>query len=145
AAAGISVTNFKRGGRLATITGNLIRNLKRREFEPVDKRGVGISVEADGVVSNNVIENAPSCGLALGWGDYRRDIIAAQNIIRNAKIGVLVSSGSGLGPALITGNLITGSQDGAIRTAKLSVPHGPDLAKTAPTSGNITVSQNVTG
>ena len=33
AATGIEVTNFKEGGRLATVQGNIIRNLFRREHE----------------------------------------------------------------------------------------------------------------
>ncbi|MEQ1615252.1 MAG: TIGR03808 family TAT-translocated repetitive protein, partial [Hyphomicrobiaceae bacterium] len=41
AATGISVTNFNEGGRLAVVQGNLVRNLFRREQEPVDKRGDG--------------------------------------------------------------------------------------------------------
>jgi len=144
AATGISVTNFQQGGRLATVTNNLVRNLKRREFEQVDKRGIGIAVEADSIVSGNVIENAASCGLALGWGPFRRDIIAAQNIIRNAKIGVLVSGDPNAGPCLISGNLITNTRAGAIRTARYAVPFGPDLAKSSQTLHGITISQNLT-
>ena len=53
AATGISVTNFQEGGRLSVIQGNLIRNLFRREYEKEDKRGEGIGVEADAVVSGN--------------------------------------------------------------------------------------------
>jgi putative cofactor-binding repeat protein len=43
AATGISVTNFNEGGRLAVVQGNLIRHLFRREQEPEDKRGHGIT------------------------------------------------------------------------------------------------------
>ncbi len=57
AAMGISVTNFKQGGRLAVVQGNLIRNLFFRK--DVDLRGIGIAVEADSVVSGNVVEGAP--------------------------------------------------------------------------------------
>ncbi len=71
AASGIAVTNFNEGGRLAAVQGNIIRNLKRREAEPVDKRGEGISVEADAVVSGNVIEGAPTAGIIGGWGEYQ--------------------------------------------------------------------------
>lgn len=143
AATGISVTNFKQGGRLATITGNLIRDLKRREFEPVDKRGVGISVEADSVVSNNTIENAPSAGIVLGWGAYRRDLLASQNIIRNAKVGILVSADPEGGPTLITSNVITGSTHGAIRKARLDAPFGPHLSNGMATETGLMISQNV--
>lgn len=143
AATGVSVTNFNVGGRLATVTGNLIRNLKRREFEPHDKRGVGISVEADSLVANNVIENAPSAGLALGWGPYRRDLIATQNIIRNAKVGILVSADATAGPTLISGNLISGSTAGAIRKADGDRPVGQDLITDTKALAGVTLSQNI--
>jgi putative cofactor-binding repeat protein len=42
---------FQRGRPSAVVQGNLIRNLVRREQEPDDKRGEGIAVEADAVVS----------------------------------------------------------------------------------------------
>jgi len=79
AATGVSVTNFNEGGRLSVVQGNLIRNLFRREKEPVDKRGEGISVEADSVVSGNVIESAPTCGIMVGWGRYMRNCMITQN------------------------------------------------------------------
>lgn len=127
AASGISVTNFDHGGRLATVTGNIIRDLERREFEPVDKRGIGISVEADSVVANNVIENAPTAGLVLGWGTYRRDLVAAQNIIRNAAIGILVSDAEHAGKVLLSANLISNSANGAIRLGQHHNAVGKDL------------------
>jgi uncharacterized secreted repeat protein (TIGR03808 family) len=80
AATGVSVTNFNDGGRLAVVQGNLIRNLFRREQEKEDKRGVGIGVEADAVVSGNTIENAPTVGIQIGWGAYMRDVSATGNV-----------------------------------------------------------------
>ena len=65
AAIGVSVTNFNRGGRLAIVQGNLIRNLlsmRPAGTDPEDGAGIGISVEADTAVTNNVIENAPFAG-----------------------------------------------------------------------------------
>ncbi|HRN84257.1 MAG TPA: TIGR03808 family TAT-translocated repetitive protein [Hyphomicrobium sp.] len=128
AASGISVTNFNEGGRLAVVQGNLIRDLFRREHEPVDVRGIGIGIEADTVVSGNVIENAPSAGISAGWGPYLRDVSISGNLIRNAGIGIAVSSDAAGGACLISNNMISGTQDGAIRTMEHAVPHGPDLA-----------------
>ena len=57
AAVGVSVTNFDKGGRLAVVQGNLIRNLLRQQppgSDPNDTLGIG--VEADTVVTGNVIE-----------------------------------------------------------------------------------------
>lgn len=144
AAMGVSVTNFKQGGRLAVVQGNLIRNLFLRK--DVDSRGVGIAVEADSVVSNNVIEGAPAYGILIGWGSYLRDVTVTDNLIRNAHIGIGVSADSRTGPTLITDNLITGSKEGAIRAMNGATPIGPDLARAnAETYRNIAAFSNVTG
>jgi uncharacterized secreted repeat protein (TIGR03808 family) len=141
AATGLVVTNFNNGGRLAVIQGNLVRNLKRREHEPVDKRGEGIAVEADAVVSNNVIENAPTCGIMIGWGRHMREVIATGNLIRRARIGIAVSGDAGGGQCLLTNNLISQAREGAIRAMDLARPVGADLVS-GKTPRNITVSGN---
>ena len=64
--------------------------------------------------SGNVIENAPGFGIAIGWVSYLRDVSVTDNLIRNAHIGIRVSTDPSAGTALITDNLITGSNDGAI-------------------------------
>lgn len=143
AATGISVTNFNDGGRLAVVQGNLIRNLFRREEEPEDKRGHGIAVEADTAVVGNTIENAPTAGLIIGWGQYVRDVVATGNLIRAAKVGILVSDQGGA--CLLASNMISGASDGAIRTMDgAGNPTGPDLAKAGAheriqVSGNLAV------
>lgn len=133
AASGISVTNFNEGGRLAVIQGNLVRTLFRREAEPVDKRGVGIGVEADAAVTGNVIEGAPTAGIIAGWGAYLRDVAITGNLIRTTGIGILVSSDPAAGACLISQNMISGTRDGAIRHMDLGVPQGPELASAEPT------------
>lgn len=144
AASGISVTNFNEGGRLAVVQGNLIRDLVRRAHEPVDKRGVGIGVEADTVVTGNVIENAPTAGISAGWGPYLRDVSISGNLIRTAGIGIAISSDPQAGACLVSNNMISGARDGAIRTTAHGVAHGPDLASPGATvparlmlSGNV--------
>jgi uncharacterized secreted repeat protein (TIGR03808 family) len=117
AALGISVVNFNEGGRLATVQGNLIRNLKPNRpagTDPGDGAGIGICVEADAAVTGNVIEGAPSAGIAVGWGAYMRDVSVTGNVIRNARHGISVSVTNGAGNALINGNLISGASHGAI-------------------------------
>ena len=145
AACGISVTNFNEGGRLAVVQGNLIRNMVRREAEPVDKRGEGIAVEADTLVTGNTIENAATCGILLGWGRYMRDVSATGNLIRGCPIGILVASDPAAGTALVTGNLISGAKDGAIRAHEQGRAFGADLARAAPASGRVTISGNTAG
>ena len=127
AATGISVTNFNEGGRLAVVQGNLIRNLIVPQ--DVGTAGNGIAVEADSVVSGNVIENAQGYGIAAGWYAYLRDVSVTDNLIRNVHIGIAVSADPSAGMALITNNMITGAKDGAIRAMNGPKPIGPDLAK----------------
>jgi len=117
AALGIVATNFNEGGRLAAISGNIIRNLKSKRpagTDPNDGAGIGIAVEADAAVSGNVVENAPTAGLHLGFGRYLRDVSASGNVIRGARIGIMVSVAAGAGAAVITGNLISGASAGAL-------------------------------
>jgi len=142
AAIGVSVTNFNEGGRLAVVQGNLIRNLFLRK--DVESRGIGIAVEADSVVTGNVIEGSPAYGILIGWGRYLRDVSVTDNLIRNAHIGIGVSTDPSAGTALITNNLITGAKDGAIRAMNGPTAIGPDLAQaSAEAYRNLAVYANV--
>jgi len=112
---GISVTNFNEGGRLATVLGNIVRNLgTRRRDRPPEEAGIGIGVEADTVVSGNVIERAPRAGISVGWGPYLRNVAVTGNVVREAGSGVAVSVVAGAGVAVISGNLFAGTTRGAI-------------------------------
>ncbi len=113
AASGVSITNFNEGGRLGVCASNIIRDLFVREGE-IDARGVGIGVEADTLVTGNLVENAPVMGISLGWGKYLRDVSVTGNIIRKSRIGIGVSVSSGAGQALISDNLISGATAQAI-------------------------------
>lgn len=129
AATGISVTNFNDGGRLAIVQGNLVRNLFRREHEPEDKRGHGITVEADTALTGNVIERAPTAGIVIGWGPYMREVIATSNLVRGSRVGILVSTDPGTGACLLANNMVSGASDGAIRGMDgEGNPTGPELA-----------------
>jgi uncharacterized secreted repeat protein (TIGR03808 family) len=114
---GISIANFLDGGRLAICSGNLIRNLTDVGPYPAEVAGfgIGIAAEADTTVTGNVIEGAPKYGLLLGWGPYLRNVVASQNILRDCGVGIAVSVVEGSGSAVITGNILQGSRNGAIR------------------------------
>lgn len=124
---GISITNFNEGGRLATATGNLIRNIRARNGD----KGIGIGVEADTVVTGNCIEKVEGQGIGIGYGKYMRHVTANNNLIRDAEIGIGVSTHSDAGFALIATNMITGAANGAVRAMDKSKPLGPDLSKTS--------------
>ena len=117
AAIGISVVNFNEGGRLATVQGNLIRNLKAKRpagTDPGDSAGVGICVEADAAVTGNVVESAPGAGISVGWGAYhaRRRGDRQCRAQRAPRHHASVTNGAGM--AIVTGNLISGAKNGAI-------------------------------
>ena len=144
AATGVSVTNFNDGGRLALVQGNILRNLFRREEEPEDKRGEGITVEADTIVAGNVVENAPTAGLVIGWGTYVREVVATGNLIRKARVGILVSQDAAAGACLIANNMIAAAADGGIRAMDASGrPIGPDLARADSSDKRLSLAGNL--
>jgi uncharacterized secreted repeat protein (TIGR03808 family) len=127
---GISVTNFNNGGRLATVHGNLVRNLgPRRPGTRPDDAGLGIGIEAETAVTGNVIENAPTAGMRAGWGPYLRNVTVSGNVVRKAGYGIQVSVAPGAGHAVISGNLISGARLGAIVGMEWAKPVTGDLAK----------------
>ena len=132
AGVGISVANFNEGGRLAVVQGNIIRNLKR-ELPPADgpdaEGGTGIFVEADSSVTGNVIENAPTFGIGVGWGPYLRDVAVSGNVIRKAFIGIGVSVVQGAGSAMIDNNVISETPRGAVVGLDHARPVTPDLTR----------------
>ncbi|HET9903001.1 MAG TPA: TIGR03808 family TAT-translocated repetitive protein [Xanthobacteraceae bacterium] len=132
AAIGVAVTNFNRGGRLAVVQGNVIRRLLAQRpagTDPEDSAGIGIGVEADTAVIGNIIEGAPTAGIALGWGHYLRDVTVSGNIVRSAGVGIAVSVSRGAGAAVIADNLIADARRGAIVGMELKQPVTGDLAK----------------
>lgn len=113
---GISIANFNEGGRLCVCANNLVRNLTtdgpyEAEFSGF---GIGIFAEADTSVTGNVIENAPTFGIGLGWGPYLRNVIASNNVIRTAGEGIAVTVVKGAASTSITGNIIDRATKGAI-------------------------------
>jgi len=143
AALGVSVTNFNRGGRLAIVQGNLIRNLKpKRPQGGSDSAGTGISVEADTAVTGNVIEKAPSIGIEVGAGRYLRDVAVTGNIVREATYGIAVSVVSGTGATSITGNLVSGARLGALVGIEWDKVISTDLARDIARYPQLTVANN---
>jgi uncharacterized secreted repeat protein (TIGR03808 family) len=117
AAVGIAVTNFSDGGRLAVVQGNLIRNLVRGRpagEDQINTEAFGISVEADTVVSGNVLDNIDGTGIRAGYGPYLRDVTITANVVRSTDRGIAVSVVSGAGTAVIADNLISDARFGAI-------------------------------
>jgi uncharacterized secreted repeat protein (TIGR03808 family) len=122
---GISITNFDEGGRLATVTGNLVRNLRTQR---PGEAGNGISVEVDTVVSGNVVEGAPLAAISAGWGIAMRDLAVTGNVVRKSALGVSVSVVNGTGVAVIANNIFSDTADGAIVAMEWHKKVSGDLA-----------------
>ena len=145
AAIGVSVTNFNDGGRLATVQGNIVRNLKPQRpagTDPGDAAGIGIAVEADSAVTGNVVENAPLAGIMLGFGRYLRDVAATGNVVRKTDIGIGVSVAPGAATTLVADNVITDVRRGAIVGMAGARPVTGDLSHGAQAYAHLTVSGN---
>jgi uncharacterized secreted repeat protein (TIGR03808 family) len=87
-------------------------------------------VEADTAVTGNVIENAPTAGMMLGWGHYLRDVAVTGNVVRKADIGIAVSVAPGAGTVLIANNVISETVRGAIVGMSRANPVTEDLSRT---------------
>ena len=140
------LATFLDGGRLATCSGNIVRNIVNEGPYPAEVQGfgIGIAVEADTAVTGNVIENVARIGLHMGWGRYLRDVNASANVIRDCPTGIAVTVVEEAGPALVANNIISGAGAGAIVgyrwteavTGDLTAP-GTDIPAHLRLSGNL--------
>ena len=113
----------QRSGEPAVVKGNVVRDLFFRKIAL--SHGNGIAVEANAVVSGNVVENAPGFGILVGRA--ARSMSVTGNLIRNVHIGIGVPIGIAK-TVPIAGNVISGTNDGAMRAMDGPTPIGPDLA-----------------
>jgi uncharacterized secreted repeat protein (TIGR03808 family) len=140
---GITIANYDQGGRLAVVSGNLVRNAKQGTTVNAGP-GHGIHADADTVVSNNVLENIESYAINLGWGKYCRNLTAQGNIIRNCQRGISFSTSEGAGKVLIVGNMIEGASLAAIQGMDYMESTTPDLSVAgAAAPANATINNNV--
>lgn len=147
AASGILIVNFNEGGRLATVTGNVVRNLRLEGPYVHDGAGFGfgIAVEADTVVSGNTVENAPKVGLLLGWGPYMRGLVVNGNLVRGTPVGCAVTVVEGAGSALISGNIFEETPQGAIAGYRWNERATGELANGSEQFTHNTIERNRTG
>jgi uncharacterized secreted repeat protein (TIGR03808 family) len=116
AANGITVSNSTDGGRIAAVSGNVVRNINAAGPYPADAPGfgIGLRIEADTAVTGNVIDRAARAGMWIGWGPSLRDVAVTGNVIREAPIGIAVSVIEGVGATIIADNLISAASEGAV-------------------------------
>jgi uncharacterized secreted repeat protein (TIGR03808 family) len=146
AANGISIANFDKGGRLASVTGNVVRNLSlTAPYKQDGGFGIGIAAEADTLIASNVVENAPLWGLKLGWGPYLRNVVATGNIIRHSGIGCAVSVADGAGAAVISDNLFEDAAKGAVVAFLWDKAASGDLVAGSSSYPHLTIARNRLG
>lgn len=146
AANGISVCNFNEGGRLATVSGNIIRNIVAPGPYPPIEPGFGyaIMVEAETAVTGNTIEHVAKWGMLLGWGPYLRNVAVTGNIVRDVPVGIAVSVVASARRTLIANNVIQGTPGGAVVGFRWGEPATADLASAGNTPPHLAVRDNLT-
>lgn len=144
AAIGISVANFDHGGRLSTVSNNIIRRIVNKgPYVPtISSFGFGISVEADTLVSGNLVEGAETAALAIGWGPYLRNVIVSDNILRDSPEGIRVSVVEGAGQTVIRGNIVEGADKGAILGYRWKERVGDELSDGETDYGHLSIADN---
>jgi uncharacterized secreted repeat protein (TIGR03808 family) len=144
ASTGISVTNFDQGGRLAAVTGNVLRNCVRQQPQGGANFGVGIHVEADTAASGNVVDNARFAGIEVGYGNGLHNVVAADNVVNDSGFGIAVSVAPGAGGATIRDNRLR-ARDGALVGMAWEKVVSADLVKDAAKYPQLAISGNEAG
>jgi uncharacterized secreted repeat protein (TIGR03808 family) len=147
AATGISITNLDKGGRLATCTGNIVRNIAPKSAVNPDTRPVGIYAEADTVIANNSIDLVPGVGILVGNGPYVRNVAVSGNVITGARygIGVSVVQDPKAGPVRVSGNIVGAGSEHGIVGLEWDTVASTDLLADAAKYPNVVVTDNTVG
>ena len=106
-------------------------------------RTAPVDLEADTVVSGNTVDTVPGAGFVAGFGPYVRNLVVADNLVTNAMIGIAVSvvQQQSPGPVRVSGNLVSGAQQGIVGMEWDKVV-SQDLTKEAGRYPNVTVDGN---
>lgn len=141
AASGISITNFDEGGRLAVCANNIVRDITGGGSN-AEKHGIGISSEADTIITGNVIEAASHTGITAGWGAYARNILINGNLVRQCPTAITLSVSEGAGAMSVTGNMISQSAKAIIGMNYLDEMTGDLTAADAVIPAHLKISGN---
>jgi uncharacterized secreted repeat protein (TIGR03808 family) len=142
---GIIVTNYgSDNGRLATITGNIIRESRRKIHIGDGTEGGGIAIKAEGelAITGNAIEAADFCGIQIGWATAMDRVACTGNMVNAPEVGIGVSIVPGAGEAVITGNTIAGAKRAIAGMAFDKVVTGDLLKESANAFPTITLQGN---
>lgn len=145
AAQGISMTNFDSNGRLASCTGNIVRNIYPFSAVNPDTTPAGIFAEADAVIASNVVEAVPGLGIGAGWGPYLRDVVVNGNVVRDCEIGIGVSVAEGAGKAVVGNNRVARARRAGIAALAWNDVISGDLQLEADRFPNVSMAGNSVG
>ena len=144
AALGISVTNMDKSGQVATVTGNVVRNIREASAVNPDTRPIGIYAEAETTITGNTIYSVVGTGIRAGNGAFLRNVVIADNVVSAVNTGIGVSVVAGAGPVAITDNIIT-AIDHAIVGMEWEKVVSDDLARDAARYPQVNIGGNRTG
>ena len=147
AALGISVTNMDQAGHVATVTGNVVRNIREASAVNPDTRPIGIYAEAETTVTGNTVYSVAGTGIRAGNGTFLRNVVIADNSIYGARtgIGVSVVQDPSPGPVSITGNIIGDPLDHGIVGMEWEEVVSTDLVRDAAKYPHVSISGNRVG
>lgn len=141
AALGISVTNMDKAGQVATVTGNVVRNIREASAVNPDTKPIGIYAEAETTITGNTIYSVVGTGIRAGNGEFLRNVVIADNVVSAANTGIGVSVAPGAGAVSITDNTIT-ALDHAIVGMEWEKVVSDDLVRDAAKYPQVNVSGN---
>ncbi|MGN6488164.1 MAG: TIGR03808 family TAT-translocated repetitive protein [Devosia sp.] len=144
AALGISVTSMDRGGQLATITGNIVRNIRAASAVNPETRPIGIYAEAETTITGNTVAAVAGTGIRAGTGEFLRNVVIADNVVSAADTGIGVSVAPGAGPVSITDNTVTARAHGIVGLEAETVV-SDDLVRDAAQYPQVSLSGNRVG
>jgi len=144
AALGISVTNMDQSGQVATVTGNIVRNIRAASAVNPDTKPIGIYAEAETTITGNTVHGVVGTGIRAGNGRFLRNVVIADNVLSAVNTGIGVSVVEAAGPVAITGNIIT-ALDHAIVGMEWEQFVSTDLARDAARYPHVSISGNRAG
>jgi uncharacterized secreted repeat protein (TIGR03808 family) len=141
AALGISVTNMDQSGQVATVTGNVVRNIREASAVNPDTRPIGIYAEAETTITGNTVYSVVGTGIRAGNGEFLRNVVIADNVVSAVNTGIGVSVVDKAGPVTITGNTVTATDHGIVGMQWENVV-SDDLVRDAARYPNVSLSGN---
>ena len=142
AAAGISMTNLDKGGKLAVCSGNVVRNITATSASNPDAHPYGIYAEAETAITGNTVSDVPGIGIAAGYGEFLHNVLIAENIISGVDTGIAVSVADKAGSVRIAGNLVSGARVNAVAGMQWDKVASPDLVADAGKFPNVSIEGN---